>query len=81
MEQNQQNFLGIYETVISVHSNTIDFLLAHLTLTPKNPYFTVWSGIRSLLMSDNQFLNFKKSKFSHQVTLVGKDGFIFKCLI
>ena len=31
-------------------------------------------------MSDDQFLNFKKSKFSHQVVLVGKDGFVFECL-
>ena len=29
-------------------------------------------------MSDSQFWNFKKSKFSHQVVLVGKDDFIFK---
>ena len=27
-------------------------------------------------MSDSQFLNFKKSKFSNQVALVGKDSFI-----
>ena len=32
-------------------------------------------------MSDSQFLNFQKSKFSHQMMLVGKDSFIFKCLI
>ena len=32
-------------------------------------------------MSDSQFLNFNKSEFSHQVALVGKDGFIFKSLI
>ena len=32
-------------------------------------------------MSDGQFLNFKKSEFSHQVALVGKDGFIHKPLI
>ena len=32
-------------------------------------------------MSDSHFLNFKKSKFSHQVTLVSKDHFILKSLI
>ena len=32
-------------------------------------------------MSDSQFLNFKKSEFSHKVAEVGKDGFIFKSLI
>ena len=31
-------------------------------------------------MSGSQFMNFKKSQFSHQVALVGKDGFVFKCL-
>ena len=32
-------------------------------------------------MSDSEFWNFKKSTFSHQVALVGKDGFIFKPLV
>ena len=64
----QQSFLVIYETVVSVHSS-------RTTIT--EPIFHILSGIRSVLMSDSQFLNFKKSKFSQQVVLVGKDGFIF----
>ena len=32
-------------------------------------------------MSNSQSLNFKKSRFSHQVALVDKDHFIFKPLI
>ena len=32
-------------------------------------------------MSNSQFLNFKKSRFSHQVALVDKDRFICKSLI
>ena len=39
VEQNQQSFLDIYETVISVHSSLTDFLLAYLILTPKNTHF------------------------------------------
>ena len=45
VEQNQQSFLDIYETVISVHSSITDILLARLSLTPKNPYCTFWGEL------------------------------------
>ena len=79
MEQNQQSFLDIYETVISVHSSITDLLLAHLVLTPL--LYSEWNWVPIVVLSDGQFFNFKKSEFSHQVALVGKDGFIHKPLL
>ena len=40
VEPNQQSFLDIYETVISVHSSITDSLVAHSY--SKDPYFTFW---------------------------------------